>query len=69
MICTAGEPAGSAGIPELPTWREMTVSVSAQAAMIGSQCGSHSDGSPISWGLSGRVTEVKPRFLELAQAR
>ncbi len=34
---TAGHSAGRSGIPEEPTWRERTVSVSSQAAMIGSQ--------------------------------
>ena len=38
------------------------MSVSTTASMIGSQCDrSHSEGSPISWGRSGKVTDVKPR--------
>ena len=54
---------GGAGVrPELPTWRETTVSVSTTASMIGSQCDrSHNEGSPISCGRSGKVTDVKPR--------
>ena len=54
---------GGAGVrPELPTCRETTVSVSTTASMIGSQWSrSHSEGSPISCGRSGNVTEVKPR--------
>ena len=54
---------GGAGVrPELPTWSETTVSVSTTASMIGSQCArSHSEGSPISCGRSGKVTDVKPR--------
>ena len=40
----------------------MTVSVSAHAAMIGSQWSrSHSDGRPIACGRSGNVTDVNPR--------
>ena len=38
------------------------MSVSTTASMIGSQCArSHSEGSPISCGRSGNVTDVKPR--------
>jgi hypothetical protein len=48
-------------MPELPTWRLMTVSVSAHAAMIGSHQPLNRAGSPMRWGRSGRVTERKPR--------
>ena len=49
-------------MPELPTWSEITVSVSRQTSMIGSQWSrSHSDGRPTSCGRSGKLTPVKPR--------
>ena len=45
-------------MPELPTWSEMTVSVSTQAWMIGSQWSrSHRFGRPTAWGRSGKVTD------------
>ena len=61
-IWTAGLPGGNGYTPELPTCNEMTVSVSTQARMIGSQWSrSHSDGSPMACGRSGSVTDTKPR--------
>ncbi len=61
-IWSAGPPGGAGCIPELPTWSETTVSVSTQAAMIGSQWSrSQRLGSPTAWGRSGRVMETKPR--------
>ena len=36
-MATSGPSAGMSGMPEDPTWSEMTVSVSSQAATIGSQ--------------------------------
>src|SRR5690348_8167848 len=48
-------------IPDEPTCSEMTVSVSAHAAMIGSQYRSKIDGNPMFCGRSGNVTERNPR--------
>ena len=47
--------------PADPTWRLMTVPVSAQAAMNGSQWPECSVGRPWGAGDSGKVTEVNPR--------
>ena len=57
-----GAPAGISAKPDEPTCRFMTVSVSAQARMIGSQYGSAAAGRPCRWGCSGMVTAVNPRF-------
>ena len=58
--CIAGQPSGKSAIPDDPTWRLMTVSVSAHARMIGSQYRSKIDGMPSRWGRSGNVTERNP---------
>ncbi len=58
---TSGLSSGMSGIPDDPTWSEMTVPVSSQAAMIGSQYPENRLGRPIRWGRSGRVTDRNPR--------
>ena len=69
-ICKAGDPGAKGAIPELPTWSEITVSVSAQASIIGSQKSlSHRLGNPTLCGISGSVTDTKPRsaFLRISR--
>src|SRR5450631_3448654 len=44
------------GSPDEPTWRQITVSVSTQASMIGSHQPELSDGRPRLWGCSGKDT-------------
>ena len=49
-------------MPELPTCKDTTVSVSTHASMIGSQWSrSHSEGRSTSCGRSGKLMPVKPR--------
>src|SRR5207237_390083 len=58
---TPGEYCGNSTMPDEPTCRLMTVSVSAHARMIGSQYRSKIDGMSMRWGRSGSVTERNPR--------
>src|SRR5215213_6224140 len=47
--------------PADPTWRLITVSVSAQAAKNGSQYPLWIEGRPSLWGASEKLTHLKPR--------
>ena len=58
---TMGASAGIAATPLDPTWRQITVSVSAHASMIGSHQPEKIDGRSIRWGCSGSVTARNPR--------
>src|SRR5437764_864760 len=59
--CTAGEYCGNSTMPDEPTCRLITVSVSAHARMIGSQYLSKIEGMSMRCGRSGNVTDRNPR--------